>query len=315
MLRDDPSGNAWQGDDDALTIEEERDMPGAGNWIIDADGLLVERSQTLETMERASAAEKKVRNDAWRAKQEKQRGMSEAEREENAKEEEANSATLLGRRVGEQEWKPFRSITAAAQALGLEAPAISAVARGRRADTDGYEFKYADKSGKQGGKCDAAVLISLTHIKTQWMKKTKTGETSGEAGGEALMTGGEGSKQVVEVEDDDIDILDQVVKTVDTAQYHWQRLRRRIRVMMMLRCADSMPRLAIFPLSKGLGAGGCSAFPFHGASRQWTVMLRSNPGLPRFLYGILLRRALRSVASPCRHLERGVCRQGREERR
>ena len=80
------------------------------------------------------------------------------------------------------------------------------------------------------------------------------------------MTGGEGSKQVVEVEDDDIDILDQVVKTVDTAQYHWQRLRRRIRVMMMLKCADSMPRLAIFSFSKGLGAGGCSAFPFHGAS-------------------------------------------------
>ena len=63
MHKDDPEGAMWSSyvDDEGPAIESERDMPGAGEFVIDADGMLQPKSVNIEAAERSAAADKKLR--------------------------------------------------------------------------------------------------------------------------------------------------------------------------------------------------------------------------------------------------------------
>lgn len=235
MHRDDPMGSMWKSSaDDTLTIEDELDLPGPGEFMVDADGTLVERNNAdMAAVERLAKEQKQRRKEARKAREAKVAAMGEEDREAAVKLAADDKAAVLGRKISEGgPWYNYPSVQAAATALGLRETEVIKAARGKQDSVRGYEFTYAERSKAQG--LSAGVLLSLTRIKQKLAKKVESPSSSPRA------ADGARTPSAPSIDQDDVQALLEVAQTVNTAKAHWRRLRRVTKMMMLLRTSGAV---------------------------------------------------------------------------
>ena len=235
MHRDDPMNAMWMNSsDDDVVLEGEVDLPGPGEYMVDADGTLKERSHTdMAALEQAAKEHKQRRKAARKAQEAEMATMTDADREEAEKTAADHKAAVLGRRVAEGEWVTYANVQDAATALGLPTTEVVKTARGQQDSTGGFEFTYAEKSKEQG--LSTGVILSLTRIKKKLQDKLekaaeqKAAESSGSSPRTTTRT------TQVSIDQDDVQAVLEVARSVGTAKAHWRRLRRVTKLMMMFR--------------------------------------------------------------------------------
>lgn len=233
MHRDDPMGSMWKSSaDGTLTIEDELDLPGPGEYMVDADGSLIEMNNAdMAAVERAANEQKQRRKEARKAHREKVASM---EGEERAATEKSDDDTrVLARKISDGgKWESYPSIQAAAMALNLPAPEVIKAARGKRDSVRGYEFTYAETSKAQG--LSGGVLLSLARIKMKLAKKAESESSP--------VTAADGSctPSAPTIDQDDVRAVLEVAKTVNTAKTHWRRLKRVTKMMMLMRTSGTV---------------------------------------------------------------------------
>jgi hypothetical protein len=235
MHRDDPMGSMWKSSaDDTLIIEDELDLPGPGDYMVDADGRLVERSNAdMAAVERVAKEQKQRRKEARKAQEAKLAAMGEDDREAAEKLSADDKATVLGRKISDGgTWHSYPSIQAAATALGLPEPEVIKAARGKQDSVRGYEFKYAERSKAQG--LSVGVLLSLTRIKKKLARKAEPPSSLPRA------TDGDCTLSAPAIDHDDVEAVLEVARTVNTAKAHWRRLKRVTKMMMLLRTSGAV---------------------------------------------------------------------------
>ena len=240
MHNDDPTTTMWrtEEEDEDLVIESERDMPAPGEYVIEADGMLQPRSINIEAAERSAAADKKTRKDARKAREAKLAAMADEEREELEKQQAVASASVLGRRVAkdgaeDNPWTDYPNTKSAAAVTRQKDQDIIKAARGQLDSIGGWEFKYGDKSGSKG--LGVGVAVSLTHVKSKWLRKAKSPSSSPTAADAATADPLKGMGGGAADLGDDIAALEAVIKEVDTAKVQWNKIKRAFKKSVMLR--------------------------------------------------------------------------------
>eukprot|EP01043_Picozoa_sp_COSAG02_P006478 COSAG02_NODE_185_length_30442_cov_59.370168_5_plen_827_part_00 len=235
MHRDDPMGSMWRSSaDDTLIIEDEHDLPGPGEYMVDADGSLIEKNNAdMAAVERVANEQKQLRKEARKAQKEKAASMEGEERAAAEKSAADDKACVLGRKISDGgKWDSYPSIQAAAMALDLPASEVIKAARGRQDSVRGYEFTYAEKSKAQG--LGVGVLLSLARIKMKLAKKAES-ESSPVTAADGGCT-----PSAPAIDQDDVQAVLEVAKTVNTAKTHWRRLKRVTKMMMLLRTSGTV---------------------------------------------------------------------------
>ena len=219
--------------DDDIVLEGEVDLPGPGEYMVDADGTLKERNHTdMAALEQAAKEHKQRRKAARKAQEADMAAMTDTAREEAEKTAADHKAAVLGRRVAEGEWVSYVDVQAAATALGVPVAEVIKAARGQQDSTGGFEFTYSEKSKEQG--LSTGVILSLTRIKKKLQDKLeKKAEEAAESSGSSPRTIARTTQ--VSIEQDDVQAVLEVAQSVSTAKAHWRRLRRVTKMMMLLR--------------------------------------------------------------------------------